>query len=554
MVNIQIRRIEAKLREMYADKIDFSDSPDKIEQLLPTRTLAAVALMMKCGIDTTTSSSCVTDGYHDMGIDAIYLDEAQKQLFLVQSKWRESGQGSISQEEMHTFVEGISRILNLDIDGANPKIQRRKEDIDFALTQIDYQIHAIYIHTGNAKLNKYASRPIAKLLKSTNDEVSTLLVFNEIICSDVYNFLSQGLDIDSIILDDVILQNWGRISTPYNAYYGTISAAAIGEWYKTYGNALFAKNIRFYKGNTDVNEGMCRVLIEEPENFIYYNNGIKLLCKSIRRKAKECTDTTTGLFVLKGVSLVNGAQTTGSVGKAYLQNPEQVAKASVMLQLIDLSQAPESTASQITKLSNTQNRIDNRDFASMDPVQETLRQEMSFSHFSYLYKSGDQMTDPTSQLTFDEAIVALACSYQDVSYSTLAKRNIGALSDDITKAPYTALMNTRTNSFSVINAVQIVRRIDSYLLRKKAEIEGKERLVVVHGNRFIEYRILQMAKNKEGFSDSVMKIDEIMEEFIQEVNNLIPKITEIVNQQFPESYPANIFKNAKKCKIINENI
>lgn len=164
------------------------------------------------------------------------------------------------------------------------------------------------------------------------------------------------------------------------------------------------------------------------------------------------------------------------------------------------------------------------------------------------------MTDPTSQLTFDEAIVALACCNQDVSYSTLAKRNIGALSDDITKAPYTVLMNPGTNSFTIINAVQIVRKIESFLLRKKAELDGKERLVVVHGNRFIEYRILQMTKNKEGFNNSIMKIEEIMEGFIQEVNRLIPKITEIVNQQFPESYPANIFKNATKCKVINESI
>ena len=108
MANIQIRRIEAKLRELYADKIDFSDSPDRIEQLLPTRTLAAVALMMKCGIDTTTSSSCVTDGYHDMGIDAIYLDEAQKQLFLVQSKWRESGQGTQAGQDTARGVRGHS--------------------------------------------------------------------------------------------------------------------------------------------------------------------------------------------------------------------------------------------------------------------------------------------------------------------------------------------------------------------------------------------------------------------------------------------------------------
>ena len=121
-----------------------------------------------------------------MGIDAIYLDEAQKQLFLVQSKWRESGQGSITQEEMHTFVEGIRRILNLDLDGANTRIQNRIEDIDSALTQIGYQIHAVYIHTGNSKMKAYASRPIEGLMASTNDEVSTLLVFTELSYAEVY--------------------------------------------------------------------------------------------------------------------------------------------------------------------------------------------------------------------------------------------------------------------------------------------------------------------------------------------------------------------------------
>ena len=543
-------RIGAKLKELFSAKINMGDLKDNTESHFLTRALAALALMMKCGLDVSASSTHITDGYHDMGIDAIYLDESQKQLFLVQSKWRKDGKGTISQEEMHTFVEGIQRIINLDLDGANQNIIAKKPDIEMTLESMGYQIHAIYIHTGNNTLTEYAKRPLDTLFASTNDEVSTLIVFDEIFYKDVYTFLAEGQDSESISLNDVILSNWGKISLPYIAYYGTVSASAVGVWYRDYGNKLFAKNIRFYKGNTDVNDGMRNVLIQKPENFFYYNNGIKLLCKNIQRKIKDSTKNETGLFSLEGVSLVNGAQTTGTIGKVFLENPDQVSKASVMVQIIDLSKASDESAMQITKLSNTQNRIENRDFASLDPLQERIRQDLSFSHFSYLYKSGDKITDPTSQITFDEAIVALACLNQDIAYATLAKRNVGALSDDISKAPYTILFDKDINSFQLLNSVMIVRYVDKELQAKKEALVGRERLVAVHGNRFIAYCTLQKFKSKFDFDKKLIFGEELLDDTKKNIDYLIIPITKVMNELYADSYPANIFKNSTKCKHI----
>lgn len=147
---------------------------------------------------------------------------------MVQSKWRETGQGAVSQEEMHAFVEGIRRIINFDTDGAKPKIQAKKHDKELALTKISYQIHALFIHTGNMKLNNYAARQLNELLSSTNDDVDTLIIFDEILYQDFYAYLAQGQGSDDITLDDVILTNWGKIDSPFTAYYGSISVAAIG--------------------------------------------------------------------------------------------------------------------------------------------------------------------------------------------------------------------------------------------------------------------------------------------------------------------------------------
>lgn len=548
-----MRRVQARIQEMFQGKVDMTDFPNDTNRHFETRALAALALIMTSGLEVTQASVQVTDGYHDMGIDAIYLDETQKKLFLVQSKWRADGAGSITQDEMSNFAQGVQRVLEEDLAGANDKIIAKSMDIDVALTQMGYQIHAIFIHTGNQNVNDYVFRPISQLMGKTNDEISTILLFDEFNFRNIYSFLANGQEQPSINLDDVILSNWGKVDAPFVSYYGTISAATVGEWYKNFGNALFAKNIRFYKGNTDVNEGMKKVLLQEPEKFYYYNNGIKLLCKSIKRKAKDSTTNATGLFALEGVSLVNGAQTTGTIGSLFLDNPEQVSKAIVMIQIIDLSSVDIETATQITRLSNTQNRIENKDFAALDPEQDRLRTELTFTHYSYLYKSGDKITNLERQISFDEAIVALACLNADISYTVIAKGNVGALSEDITKMPYKALVNRSTNSYALLNSVLYMREVERCLQDKKEQVNSnRERLVCINANRFILHFILKDKGKNENFNISVIDKNSIQNGVISLVDMLVDQTTQFIDELFPESYPANIFKNSTKCKQLED--
>ncbi len=91
------------------NKVDMTDFPNDTNRHFETRALAAFALIMTSGLEVTQASAQVTDGYHDMGIDAIYLDETQKKLFLVQGKWRADGVGSTTQDEMSNFAQGVQR-------------------------------------------------------------------------------------------------------------------------------------------------------------------------------------------------------------------------------------------------------------------------------------------------------------------------------------------------------------------------------------------------------------------------------------------------------------
>ena len=125
--NLTMVRIATKLDDLFNEKIDISDvkTSDDDRSTFYSRAIAALSIMIQCGIDETLSVSCVTDGYHDMGIDAVYNDSTQKKLVLVQSKWRRDGTGGISQEEAGSFAQGVKRIINSEFEGCNAKISKR---------------------------------------------------------------------------------------------------------------------------------------------------------------------------------------------------------------------------------------------------------------------------------------------------------------------------------------------------------------------------------------------------------------------------------------------
>ncbi len=551
MPNLKMIRVRSKFDELFENKIDLSDAlnDEDRENKYYTRSIAALAIIMRCGIDYESAAQTITDGYHDMGIDAVYNDTAQKKLILVQSKWRKDGNGGISQEEANTFVAGVKRLINLDFSGCNAKLAAKQQEITSAIRDMDYQIEMIFCHTGSQNIDIYALRPINELLGQVNeDETTELLVFIENKLQDLYDYLANGQNSDNIVLDDVLLNNWGTVDAPYKAYYGTIPVTAIGEWYKQYGNRLFAKNIRYYKGSTEVNQGIKEVLKTEPDKFFYYNNGIKILCKKITKKAAYSTDRNTGLFVLEGVSLVNGAQTTGTIGTVYAETPELLSTACVYIQMIDLGESNEGQASQITKLSNTQNRIEGKDFASLDPNQERLRMELSLGGIQYLYKAGAKIDTPERQISLDEAIVAQACSLSDLTITALTKRNVGALTESIEKAPYKLLFNGSTNSFSLYNNVQVLRAVDHCIAQNEPTVTGRKRLVLVHGNRYLLHIILGRIQGIDGFVTQYISKEQIT----TMVQSIFAEIWESVyvamETHFPESYPAHIFKNVGRLR------
>ena len=83
--------------KLFSDLIDLSDvvnaRSDMKEDFLLTRGLAAYSIHYLAGTSSQDAAPAVTDAGNDNGIDALYFDEANKRLYLVQSKWIKDGSG-----------------------------------------------------------------------------------------------------------------------------------------------------------------------------------------------------------------------------------------------------------------------------------------------------------------------------------------------------------------------------------------------------------------------------------------------------------------------------
>lgn len=554
-MNVQVTRIATKFREMFHNEIDISDikEPDKYENCFNSRCLAAYALVIQCGIENEVAAKCITDGYKDCGIDAVYKDENSKILYVIQAKWSNDGNGTISQGDSLKFISGVEKILNMDFEGFNDKVIKKRIEIESAVKAMDYQIKLIIIYTSNNDFPDEANNGIEALKKRVNDDCNELLLSDVVKLENVYNCLANATLNQEIILDDVLVNDWGVIQegTIEKGYYGMISASDVAIWWKDYGNKLLAKNIRYFKGDTEVNSGIMKCLKESPEKFCYYNNGIKIIANKITRKLAHSTDRKNGLFRLEGVSIVNGAQTTGSIGKAYMENSDMVEKAKLMVQIISLENSAEDFGNTVTKLSNTQNKIENKAFASMDPLQEKYRKDLMMDGIEYVFKDGDSSAGDKI-CNIDEAVVAIGCYNSDVSLVTLIKRAVGSIFEDISKAPYKTIFNPSTNSYLIWNTIKVSRMFDKINGAYQSEVNGIKKLISVHGNRFLLHMIFEELRKEYTFDEKYIDIDEnIIKELVIKYIDLIVTVK---NNLYPDAYPASIFKNAGRCKEIKEHL
>ena len=164
-------------------------------------------------------------------------------------------------------------------------------------------------------------------------------------------------------------------STNYDAYMGIVPGEFLANIYLKYGSKLLQGNIRaFLSVRGNVNKGIRRTIIESPENFFTYNNGIAVVARSVSFSADG-----TKIIHFKDPQIINGGQTTASLANAIIRKEARKGmdnlfvpmKLTVLNVDNDMSEEQIDTYNEITKTisqcANSQNAVSAADFFSNHP-------------------------------------------------------------------------------------------------------------------------------------------------------------------------------------------
>ncbi|WP_316820829.1 AIPR family protein [Pedobacter gandavensis] len=178
----------------------------------------------------------------------------------------------------------------------------------------------------------------------------------------------------------------------FESYLAVIPASLLVDFYHNYSSRLLERNVRSFLQFKGVNKQLKETIIQEPEKFIAYNNGLTI------------TSTSSNIIQNGGVALinsltdfqiVNGGQTTASI---YFTSKDgvDVSKVNVIAKInVVKSEDRENLddlISKISQYSNSQNKVSSVDLNSRSV------------HLVKIKKLSESITDPSGTKWFFERI------------------------------------------------------------------------------------------------------------------------------------------------------
>jgi hypothetical protein len=415
----EITHLGPKLHEVFDGLIPeaASGTPDEKEKNFLSRALAAFAIHKLAGCTPEEAAASIVDGGGDCGIDAAHYSPTSNTLWLAQSKYMESGRGEPELGEASKFKDGIEQLLQGQFDAfrANAAWAARLPQIEQYFKVPALRVRAVLVYSGINRVSEDRVRMFEDLTRrfSQGDDYLVFMPFSLVSVHDWVSGADEDVGVAEVQLE---ILNPGWLREPYETIFGLVEIAAVAALQGQHGDKLVAANIRRYKGETEVNEQIIATLRNEPNNFFYLNNGLTAYCTRLEVNHLDRANAEKKRVTARGMSIVNGAQTLGSVEASCDGNAAAAPAGFVFLKIISLERCEDDVAfaRRITQSTNFQNQIGSRDFVALDDNQERIALQLQLDGVSYHYKdSEDTPASDDSNFTLDDATKALACLEQE---------------------------------------------------------------------------------------------------------------------------------------------
>ncbi|WP_296104688.1 AIPR family protein [uncultured Agrobacterium sp.] len=159
----------------------------------------------------------------------------------------------------------------------------------------------------------------------------------------------------------------------YEAYLAAFPGEALSRIYDRYGTHLLELNVRAFlglSGRKSVNAELRRTLVDRPEMFLAYNNGVVATADEVRLESDNGGIFLTGL---RGLQIVNGGQTVASLHRARRKEGVGLDLVEVPVKIIHVTEGDlEGIVSSISRAANRQNTVQQADFSANDPFHREI--------------------------------------------------------------------------------------------------------------------------------------------------------------------------------------
>jgi len=400
-------KILDKISEDAPEELTIYKKRESIEDLNLSRSRCFIHLFLKVrfGISTFIKrEELITDGINDGGIDAYYLDEENKRLFLIQSKFRTNENNfeikSLSAEDLIKMeVEKVLKGIFEDDRGNefNGKIKDFVKRWSQIPDSARYEIKVIFL--GNVR--GYTKNQIKRLIGGLEFEIFDFeRSYHELVyplCSGTYHYASEivvTLNLSkkySPILEQSVNTSYGE----FQVIILFVPIGEIGQIMNKYKNSILEYNPRHYLSysKNPVNKKIFESAISQEENiFALLNNGITFLADSFFI-SKGTGKLNIGQIIVSNPQIINGGQTAHTLGIIYEKNPKDLERIfgskEVMIRVICKNDEDSSTAikfiEDISDATNQQSRVDEADRRSNDKIQKLIQIKI-FEIFGMYYE------------------------------------------------------------------------------------------------------------------------------------------------------------------------
>jgi hypothetical protein len=345
---------------------------------------AAERLSLADEIDSLSTYSIETTGSRSrrIAIDGCDLDDEENQVVLAIADFRQSDEiETLTTTEAKRIFSSLEAFAQGALDGSytqifDPSTQAFQDSEEIEKRHRNSRLDKLRLYLiSNARLSD-------KIKSFPSTSISGVEIEFHIWGLDRFHRVETSeLGRDEI---DIDLTEWSSNGIPaleasdpasdVETLLLVVPGEIIANIYERYGSRVLESNVRSFLTNRGkVNKGIQGTLMQSPELFLPYNNGITATASAISATGSGDIRIVTSI---RDLQIVNGGQTTASLYYARRNDKIDLSKSFVQMKLIVVNESrAQDLVPKISRFANTQNKVNESDFFSNHPFHQRMEEK-----------------------------------------------------------------------------------------------------------------------------------------------------------------------------------